>query len=433
MIDLAYRAYSHSYRIDPVVRSLLDTDFYKFLMGQVVWKRHSDIEVTFSLINRNKQIRLADLISEQELREQLDHARTLRFTENELIWLQGNSFYGVTEMFYSDYIDFLRSFQLPEYELRVVDGQFDLHFPGRWVKTTMWEIPCLSIVTELYNRCALHKLGRFDLDVLYARAKTRLWDKLQRLHHLPGLNLTDFGTRRRHSFLWQEWAVEAAKYVLGSGFTGTSNAFLAMKHSLEAKGTNAHERPMVAAALADPDPEAMIASQYEVLQEWADEYDGALRIVLPDTYGTTQFLRNAPDWVADWTGMRHDSKDPETAGNEAIAWWESRGRDPQQKLNLFTDGLDVDPIVMLHNKFYGRSKVGFGWGTLLTNDFRGCHPQLLTDLNPLSLVCKVSSVNGKLAVKISDNYAKAIGHPEMIGTYCHVFGTEGMSNVPVVV
>src|ERR1041385_7141982 len=102
MIDLAYRAYSHSYKIDPVVRTLLDTDFYKFLMGQVIWKRHQFVDVTFSLINRNKNIRLADLISEQELREQLDHARSLRFTNNELIWLQGNSFYGVRGMFDPD-------------------------------------------------------------------------------------------------------------------------------------------------------------------------------------------------------------------------------------------------------------------------------------------------------------------------------------------
>ena len=433
MIDLAYRAYSHSYRLDPIIRSLLDNDFYKFLMGQVIWKRHADVEVTFSLINRSKHIRLADLITEAELREQLDHARSLRFTENELIWLQGNTFYGVKGMFDPEYINFLRTFQLPEYELRVIDGQFDLHFPGRWVKTSMWEIPCLSIISELRNRCALHKLGRFDLDVLYARAKTRLWDKLQRLRHLPGLNLTDFGTRRRHSFLWQEWAVEAAKYVLGSGFTGTSNAYLAMKHSLEARGTNAHERPMVAAALAYPDEEAMIQSQYDVLQEWADAYDGALRIILPDTYGTTQFLKNAPDWVADWTGIRHDSKNPEKAGEEAITWWEQRGRDPRQKLNLFTDGLDVEPIIALHTRFYNRSKVGFGWGTLLTNDFHGCHPQYRNDLHPLSLVCKVSSVNGKLAVKLSDNYSKAIGHPEVIDAYCHVFGTAGMSNVPVTV
>src|SRR3569833_70397 len=164
MIDLGYRAYSHSYRIDPVVRTLMDSDFYKFLMGQVILKRHPNVDVTFSLINRKRNIRLADQISEQELREQLDHARSLRFTNNELIWLQGNTFYGERGMFSPDYIAFLRDFRLPEYELRVIDGQFDLRFPGRWAETTMWEIPALCIISALYSRAALHQLGRFDLD-----------------------------------------------------------------------------------------------------------------------------------------------------------------------------------------------------------------------------------------------------------------------------
>jgi len=432
MIDLGYRAYSHSYEIDPIIRSLLDTDVYKFLMGQVIWKHHRDTQVTFSLINRSKRVRFAELFTEQEVREQLDHVRSLKFSANELIWLQGNTFYGRKGMFDPDYIEFLRNFRLPEYNLRIVDGQFELTFPGAWAETTLWEIPAVIIVNEMRTRAALHKMGRFELDVLYASAKTKLWWKLQRLRHLADLNLTDFGTRRRHSFLFQEWAVLAAQDALGTGFTGTSNAYLAMQHGFEAKGTNAHERPMVLAALANTELELQ-QSQYWVLKEWAQEYDGALLIALPDTYGTIQFLHHAPEWVADWTGLRHDSMNPFAAGEAAIKWWDQRGRDPATKLNLFTDGLDVEPIVTLHQHFHGRSKVGFGWGTLLTNDFRGCHPYGSPLFDPCSIVCKVTQVNGRTAVKLSDNYDKATGTVDEIARYRRVFGTAGITNIPVVV
>ena len=52
MLDLATRAHNHSYRIDPIVRSLLDTDFYKFLMLQFIWLHYRTVPVTFSLMVR---------------------------------------------------------------------------------------------------------------------------------------------------------------------------------------------------------------------------------------------------------------------------------------------------------------------------------------------------------------------------------------------
>lgn len=431
MIDLAYRAYSHSYKIDPIIRSLLDLDFYKLLMQQVIRKRHRDLRVTFQVINRSKNVRLADIIPVEELREQLDHARTIPFTPNELIWLQGNTFYGKRGMFESDYIDYLRSFRLPDYELNVVDGQFDLRFESAWCESTLWETFALAIISELRHRHGLRTMSRFELDVMYSLAKTQLWGKLQTLRHLPDLNLTDFATRRRHSFLFQEWAVLAAREALGDGFTGTSNAYLAMKHGFEAKGTNAHERPMVAAAMADTD-EALIQSQFDVLREWADFYDGALKIILPDTFGSTQFFRHAPQWVADWTGIRYDSKDPITAGNEGIAFYERWGHDPKTKLSLFTDGLDMTAIMQLHHAFHQRTKVGFGWGSLFGNDFR-IYPAAAKWLAPISIICKPISVNGRPTVKLSDNYAKRTGDPTALARYERVFGTDGMANVPVTV
>lgn len=426
LTDIATRTYNHGFRLDPIVRSLLDTDFYKLLMMQMVEARYADVQATFSLINRTKSVRLADIIDESELRAQLDHARTLRFTKKELIWLAGNSFYGRERMFTPDFIAFLEDFQLPPYELRIKDGQFDLTFSGAWTHTSMWEIPALAIVNELKTRTALKDHGRFALDVTYARAKAKLWQKIERLSALPDLVISDFGTRRRHSHLWQRWCVEAMKEGLGDRFIGSSNVLIAMDSDLEAIGTNAHELPMVLAALA-PDDAALKSAPYDVLDEWQQLYNGNLLIVLPDAFGTEAFLRDAPDWVATWTGFRPDSLPPIEAGEMIIRWWQDHDQDPREKLLIFSDGLDVDTIEQAYHHFHGRVRMSFGWGTNLTNDFAGCDPLVVEDeadlLDPISLVCKVTSANGKPAVKLSDNPAKATGDPAEIERYRRVFGS----------
>lgn len=430
--DIATRTYDHGWRLDPIVRSLLDTDFYKLLMLQLIWRNHAGTSATFSLINRTTSVRLADIIDEGELRAQLDHARSLRFSKKELIWLAGNSFYGTARMFEPDFLAWLADFRLPDYDLRVIDGQYALRFEGPWMHTTMWEIPALAIVNELRSRAATRGKGRFALDILYARAKAKLWAKIDRLRLLPGLVLSDFGTRRRHGFLWQRWCVEALKEGLGSRFIGTSNVLLAMDSDLEAIGTNAHELPMVAAALASDDT-ALAAAPFRVLDEWRRTYDGNLLIALPDAFGTTAFLRDAPDWVADWTGFRPDSAPPIPAGEQIIDWWRARGRDPRDKLLIFSDGMDVDSIEATYRHFDGRVRTSFGWGTNLTNDFRDCDPDNAAGLEPISLVCKVVSADGRPAVKLSDNPQKATGRPEDIARYLRVFGDAGRAVAPVMV
>ena len=434
--DIATRTYDHGWRLDPIVRSLLDTDFYKLLMLQMIRRLHPDTQVSFALINRTRTVRLADTIDEAELRAQLDHARTLRFAKKELIWLAGNSFYGEARMFAPDFIAWLADFRLPDYDLRTVDGQFELRFEGPWTHTTMWEIPALAIVNELRARAAMRDRGRFALDILYARAKAKLWNKVERLRALPDLVISDFGTRRRHGFLWQRWCVEAMKEGLGSRFIGTSNVLLAMDADLEAIGTNAHELPMVAAALSEGDAE-LATAPYRVLEDWRASYHGNLLIALPDAFGTTSFLAQAPDWVADWTGFRPDSTPPIEGGEQIIRWWQDKGRDPTTKLLIFSDGMDVESIEATYRHFHGRVRTSFGWGTNLTNDFRGCDPGGGADghgaLAPISLVCKVVAANGRPAVKLSDNPAKATGDPAEIERYLRVFGNAGLAPQPVTV
>ncbi len=430
--DIATRTYNHNWRLDPIVRSLLDTDFYKLLMLQMIWRLYPDVAVTFQLINRSRSVRLADQIDEGELRAQLDHARSLRFAKKELIWLAGNSFYGKTQMFSPDFIAWLADFRLPDYDLSKEDGQYRLRFTGPWTHASMWEIPALTIINELRSRAAMKDRGRFALDILYARAKAKLWEKVERLSRLPDLVISDFGTRRRHGFLWQRWCVEALKEGLGDRFIGSSNVLLAMDADLEAIGTNAHELPMVLAALADND-EALAAAPYRVLEDWRALYGGNLLVVLPDAFSTAAFLRNAPDWVADWTGFRPDSMPPIEGGEQIIRWWRDKGRDPRTKLLIFSDGMDVDAIEKTYRHFHGQVRMSFGWGTNLTNDFRHCAPFPSDGLDPISLVCKVVEANGRPAVKLSDNPEKATGDPAEIARYLRVFGDTGRRKAAVTV
>jgi nicotinate phosphoribosyltransferase len=428
--DIAKRVYDHAWKLDPIIRSLLDTDFYKLLMLQMIWGLYPDVRATFSLVNRTTSVRIADEIDEGELRAQLDHARSIRFGKKEMIWLAGNTFYGRKQIFAPEFLDWLADFQLPEYDLRKHDGQYVLRFEGPWTHTSMWEIPALAIINELRSRSALRGLGRFTLDVLYARAKAKLWSKVERLRELPDLRISDFGTRRRHGFLWQRWCVEALKEGLGDRLIGTSNVLMAMDNDLEAIGTNAHELPMVLAALARDDA-GLRQAPYRVLQDWQRYYGGNLLVVLPDTFGTASFLRGAPDWVADWTGFRPDSAPPIEAGEMIIDWWCAKGMDPRDKLLVFSDALDIDTIEEVYRHFDGKVRMSFGWGTNLTNDFRGCAPKQIDSLSAISLVCKVSEANGRPAVKLSDNPNKATGIPSEVERYLRVFGAQGRVEQPV--
>ena len=458
IVNIARRAHDHNWELDPITRSLLDTDFYKLLMLQFIWKNFPKTQTNFTLLNRTTSVRLGGLVEVEELREQLKETQHLRFHKSELIWLAGNTFYGRRGIFEPAFLEWLENdFRLSDFELSVENGQLSLQFHGLWTETTLWEIYALSAIDELKTRASLKHLSEFELDILYARAKTRLWEKMERLRGVPRLSVSDFGTRRRHSFLWQEYVVKAMSDVLGANFAGSSNTYLAYKHDLEAIGTNAHELPMALAALADDD-ESLRSAQYRILELWQQSYQGELLILLPDTFGTTQFLEDAPGWVGSWTGQRIDSKDPYVAGDEYIVWLERLGQDPRQKRLIASDALDVEQILGLHAYFGGRllngatpadfqsasdfhdhakwspeRRIRFsaGWGTMLTNDFRNCDPRGGGGFNPVSLVCKLSEVDGRPTVKLSDNYLKAMGPASEVERYRRVFGTAGVADVPL--
>jgi len=447
--DLAQRIHNQNFRLDPFVRSLLDTDFYKLLMCYFAWKHFPDTAVTFTMKNRSAaKVKISDTVSEADLRAQLDYVRSLRFTEGELIWLKGNTFYGQEGIFPGDFIDFLRGLQLPDYTLEIgADGDYAINVTGRWAEVMLWEIYILAVVNEARARAGMANMSRYELKVLYANATAKIVGKLKDLREEGVPGIAEFGTRRRHGFLWQDFVIEAMQEELGDNFIGTSNALHAMRRGLPAIGTNAHELPMVIAALArirfPGDKGQLFRSQYDVLKLWQETFSGRLLVGLPDTFGSTQFLKGAPGAfpdIAKWTGFREDSKDPFVAGEEKIAFWKALGVDPREKLQLFSDGLDVEEMSRLHRAFGGRIRDGYGWGTKATNDFRGCDPRGKTVLDPISVVCKVSNViqmdgddvvGTAPAVKLSDNYEKATGPAAEVAAYRDVFGADGVANIPV--
>ncbi len=408
-----------------IIKTLLDTDFYKLLMLQFVWKYYPRTSVAWSVKNRTSAIRLTDKIDVRTLAKELNGVYDLRFQASELAYLAD------LDIFEPGFIDFLQSFDMSgsQYTLHADQktGQYELSFHGLWKHTTLWEIYALAIINEMASVTSYTE--EEDQEV----AEHTLRQKLEKLK-AHDLKFTDFGTRRRHSAEWQEKAIRIAmEYGV---IAGTSNVHLAMKLGLTPIGTNAHELPMTLAAMARNDKE-LRESQYEVTAKWQELYPNRLTF-LPDTFGTTQFLKNAPEYLLDWSSARPDSKDPFVGGDELIEWWVDGDRDPMTKTVVMADGLDVDisdvsdlsvngtDIVAIAAHFKGRTNLAFGWGTNFTNDFRAVGKKAM------SIVCKVSEVEfGYHAVKLSDNYNKATGEKTDIERYRRVFGTEGQHGAPV--
>lgn len=403
---------------NPIITSLLDADFYKFTMGNVVFQRYPDVPVVYGFKNRTKRVLLAEIIHESDLRCELDHVRDLRFNNSELHYLRGTNEYG-ERMFSEKYLQFLKDLQLPPYELRVADGTFDLRFPGKWSEAIYWETIALSIVNELYYRALLERMSSFERDVVEATGRIRLAEKINILRENPDITFTDFGTRRRFSKSWQQYVVETLTQELGpQRMLGTSNTEIAMLQGLVPMGTSAHEMYMVLAALMGQNgDEALQASHNQALRDWWDTYGFGLSVALTDTFGTDAFFRDMSQWQTEqWKGLRHDSGDPIAFGEKAIRFYQSYDVDPREKLLVFSDGLDIQTILKIAAYFKGRIRVTFGWGTNLTND-----------LGPasLSLVVKIIEANGSPAVKLSDNLAKAIGPTSEVERYKRVFGYSG--------
>ena len=414
-----------------IVRSFLDTDFYKFTMGDFIFSdpAYADAIVTFRLKCRTKGVKLGKVIPLEVLEIELDHAMRLRPTNSEIYYLRGMDVYG-DRMLSEKYLKFLKSIDLPAYKLTITnDGDLELEFTGPWKSVTYWEIFALEIVNELYFRYLIKKYltSAADRARYMMSGISRFLDNVRTIKHNPGLTYSCFGTRRRASATHQERVVYIGANELPSQFIGTSNVYLAMKYSLVPIGTSAHELFMVAAGLADlesdGDKNAIRTSQYRILEEWWRKYGFGLSVALTDTYGTKFIFETAPPELAiRWKGSRHDSGDRLRYAEKTIQWYKRHDINPTEKIIIFSDGLEVPSMVHGYNYCKGRIKSTNGWGTNETNNFE---PRPDIGLSPLSLVVKPARVavgnQSRGLVKLSDNIAKATGTQEDIERYKKYF------------
>ncbi len=411
------------------VQSLVDLDFYKLLMGQVIHRFHKGKQIKFKLIIRDTTIPVGRLVDKDELRNSLDYVRSLRMRKTDLYYLRGIDLFELY-MFQEDYLKFLENLELPPYKLEHTDNSIELSFEGPWESVTMWETIALSIVSQLYYRGVFRTIPPKDYRLIYERAAEKLEHKLRNLFDHPGIRFADFSERRRHSFLWQDFAIKTAKRMFGKRFTGTSGVYMAFKHDLTPVGTYAHEPPMVMTALAGSEEEMRYA-QYRFLEEWAMVYQKGLRLILPDTYGSEQFFAGAPSWVLKWDAQRQDSGIPIEEGERYVRWLREGGEDPEKHSTIFSDGLDVRPMVEIDNHFGDRHRHAFGWGTLFGNDFIGTYENPY--LRPIAMVCKVVEAEGRDVVKLPNNLKKATGTQKEIERYMNIFGRQGRGEQEVVV
>lgn len=390
----------------PIIRSLLDIDFYKLTMAQVAWMRHDGVRVKFAFTNRTKDVRIAEHVDIGRVREELAHVRTLRFSREELAYLE------TLGVFDPSFLHWLLGLQLPPVSVGVEDGQFRIEAEGRWPRVTFWETIVLSVVNELYYRATVPQ-G-------WGEGPTRLEEKCRFLaqEKYRDVAFAEFGTRRRFQAAWQNYVVD----VLGRkkragvlpGFLGTSNVLLARQFGLRPIGTFAHEMDMVYSGIYHRDDDDIRVSHTSVLVDWWDAYGEPLSIALTDTYGTDFFFRSlSKDQARSWKGLRQDSGNPFVFAEKAIAFYEDNGVDPKTKTIVFSDGLDLIKVCALHARFKDRIGVAFGWGTNLTNDLGH---------RPLSLVMKAVESNGHPTVKLSDNPAKATGPTGEVERYKRIFG-----------
>ena len=385
-----------------IIRSLLDTDLYKFTMMQVVLHHFPGAEVEYRFKCRNPNVDLTPYLG--EIRDEIRALCSLRFTPAELDYLRSLRFMK------SDYVDLLGLFQLDDRFVEVsrrpdTDNEIDITIRGPWLHTILFEVPVLAIVSEVHYRNIAP-----EPDLSVGRERLRAKIELANTVPEPGFHIADYGTRRRFSRQWQEEVVRTLKNGLGPRFVGTSNVDLAMRVGLTPLGTMAHEYLQACQAVGP----RLIDSQHFAFEVWAKEYRGDLGIALSDVAGMDAFLRDFDLYFCKlFDGVRHDSGDPFEWGEKLIAHYRRMRIDPKTKTMVFSDQLNVPVAIRLFKHFKDRSSLAFGIGTNLTND---------VGYDALPIVIKMTRCNGQPVAKISDEPSKTMDYdPSYVAYLRQVF------------
>ncbi len=393
-----------------IIRSLLDTDLYKFTMMQVVLHHFPGAQVEYQFKCRTEGVDLAQHLD--EIRTGVADLCKLRFEEQELAYL------GSLRFMKSDFLDFLGLFQFNEkyIQIRRKPGSqtgIDIAIHGPWLHTILYEIPVLAIVSEVYFR---RTQPRPD----FAEGRRRLGEKIAILRQAEPVlefKISDFGTRRRFSLAWHEEIIATLKREVPEHFAGTSNVWLAMKNGVTPLGTMAHEYMQACQALG---PRLRDAQVY-AFDKWAQEYRGDLGIALSDTYGMEAFLRDFDMYFCKlFDGARHDSGDPFEWGERLIAHYRKNRVDPRSKMLIFSDQLSFPLAIEIARRFHGRAITSFGIGTNLTNDL---------GYEAINIVIKMTECNGQPVAKVSDSPGKTVSKDERYLAYLRqVYGLEKMGS-----
>lgn len=382
-------------KLQRIITSLLENDMYKFSMGQAIYHQFSDYKTTWTFKCRNTDVKFtAEMV--EEIKEQIKAYCKLRFTEDELTYLEN------IKWIKGSYVDFLRLWQprFEDFEI-TADAECGLSIEtrGTWLNTSMYEIPTLAIVNEVYFRM------NYDYDTLIASFKERLEEKFTNLKSgkwYVGV-FSEFGLRRRLSAEAQELVVEKFSHLndtahCASRFVGTSNVYLAKKFGLTPVGTMAHEWIMCVGQGNHKHNPAY--SNWYALDAWVKEYGVLNGTALTDAITTDCFLKDFQlTYATLFSGVRHDSGDPIEWGEKMIEHYENLGIDAKTKTLLFSDSLNFERADKLFRHFNGRAKVAFGIGTYLSND---------TIATPLNIVMKTTLCNGQDVAKISDTPGKGM-------------------------
>ncbi len=389
-----------------IIRSLLDTDLYKFSMMQVVLHHFPGAQVEYQFKCRTEGADLRPCLD--EIRAEVAHLCTLRFQEAELAYLRSLRFLK------SDFVDFLGLFQFNDKYIDIgprpdVDGRIEITIRGPWLHTILYEIPVLAIVSEVYSR-------RVQPQADLTEGRRRLQAKIALVRTVePELEfkISDFGTRRRFSLAWHEEIIATLKREVPQHFAGTSNVLLALRNGVLPLGTMAHEYMQACQALG---PRLRDAQMF-AFDKWAQEYRGDLGIALSDTYGMDAFLRDFDMFFCKlFDGARHDSGDPFEWGERLIAHYQRNRVDPRTKTLIFSDQLSFPLAIDIARRFHGRARTSFGIGTNLTNDL---------GFVALNVVIKMTECNGQPVAKVSDAPGKTVSKdPGYLAYLRQVYGLD---------
>ncbi|HEX2970668.1 MAG TPA: nicotinate phosphoribosyltransferase [Bacteroidales bacterium] len=375
-----------------ILNYFTDNDLYKFTTMNAIQKLYPSAVVKYAFINRGNT-QFPDGFGKR-LRKEIDSMANLRLSNDEESFI-------ISKCYYFDpvFIDLLKGYRYDPAEVKVNQdgGDIEIIIEGLWYRTVLWEVPILSIVSELY-----YIMNNIKPEEVEERAR----EKALKIKSMNA-EYSDFGTRRRFSFDVHDRALRTLKEHSGEYFKGTSNVYLAMKHDIFPIGTHPHEWFMFHGAEF-----GYRSANEKALDAWVEVYKGYLGTALSDTYTTDNFFTSFSTLHAKlFDGIRQDSGDPLLFTDRALEFYAKNRTDAATKTIVFSDALNIEKIAIIRKHVNGRIHDVYGIGTYLSND---------TGVKPLNIVIKLTGSKMKSsgsfhpAVKLSDDPAKYVGDPEEI-------------------